>query len=165
MRIIFSIILAAFLLTGCASVISNKSQRLVDRNISFTQLQKDPERYNGHFVMFGGVIVSLWNKSNGADELEMVQLKTNEQGEIIDTTSSEGRFFAMSPTFLDPAIYQPGVMATLVGEVRGTKTVPIGEREYIYPVLLIKEIHLWKPDQSRPQPTFQFGVGIGTTIH
>jgi outer membrane lipoprotein len=161
MRLIASIILAVFLLAGCASVISSKSRKLVDRSVSFTDLLNDPARYNGHFVMLGGGIVTLWNKSNGADELELVQLKINDRGEIVDATVSEGRFFAMSSTFLDPAIYQPGRLVTLVGEVQGTKTVQIGERESVYPVLLIKELHLWKPEELYGPPPLRFGVGVG----
>lgn len=46
------------------------------------------------------------------------------------------------------AIYSKGREVTLAGEVKGKRVLPLGEIEYTYPLIAIKEIHLW-PDESK----------------
>lgn len=36
--------------------------------------------------------------------------------------------------------------------------------EYIYPVLAIREMQLWKPEEMTGPPSFHFGIGVGTII-
>ncbi|MDD2308870.1 MAG: Slp family lipoprotein [Desulfuromonadaceae bacterium] len=152
------------LLAGCTQIISDESLRLVDRDLSFAELRREPERYNGRHLLLGGTIVDVRNRSNGS-ELELVQLKTDESGEIIDTASSAGRFIAFSPSLLDPAIYRPGLLVSLVGEVSGKRTMILDEGNYTYPILTISEIHIWKPEELRAPPSFHFGIGVGTYFH
>lgn len=152
------------LLAACTQIISDESLRLVDRDLSFAELRREPERYNGRHLLLGGTIVDVRNRNNGS-ELELVQLKTDESGEIIDTASSGGRFLALSSSFLDPAIYRPGLLVSLVGEVSGKRIMILDEVNYTYPMLIISEIHIWKPEELRAPPTFHFGVGVGTYFH
>lgn len=160
------VILAATILAlaGCAHVVSDQSLRLVDRRVTFAELREDPDRYVGRYLLLGGGIAGVRNTSEGG-ELEVVQFKTDESGEITDTAASGGRFLAASRGFLDPEVYKTGLLVTLVGEVRGKKTMLLGEVEYVYPVLAIREIHLWKPEDLPRPPAFHFGIGIGTIIH
>jgi outer membrane lipoprotein len=163
MRRTLILAVALISLAGCATVISDQSLRLVDRGVSFAELRQDPQRHIGRYLLLGGVIVSVRNTSEGG-ELEVAQLKTDERGEITDTGSSGGRFIAASSTFIDPALYKPGNLVTLVGEVRAKRTKPLGDLEYTYPVLAIREIHLWRPGEVSLPPTFHFGIGVGTII-
>lgn len=151
-------------LAGCAPVISDQSLRLVERGISFAELRQEPERQTGKYFLLGGAIAAVRNSSAGS-ELELVQFKTDESGKITDMAASGGRFLALSSAFLDPAIYRPGQLVSLVGEVRGKRTRLLGEVPYEYPVLAIREIHLWKPEEIPATPSFYFGFGIGTIIH
>jgi outer membrane lipoprotein len=164
MRLTVSLAATLAFLSGCAPVISDQSLRLVDRGITFRELRQDPQRHIGRYLLLGGAIVAVRNTSEGG-ELEVAQLRIDERGEITDTGSSGGRFLAASSAFLDPALYKPGLLVTLVGEVQGKRIRPLGELEYTYPVLAIREIHLWKPGEISPPPTFHFGIGIGTIIH
>lgn len=154
----------AVLLSGCTQIISDQSLRLVDPELSFEELRRAPERYNGRHLMLGGTIVTVRNRSSGA-ELELAQLKTDGDGNIVDTTSSGGRFLAVSSSLLDPAIYLPGLRVTLVGEVSGKKIMTLDEADYTYPIILINEIHLWTPEEIPSPPSFQFGIGVGTIFH
>ena len=150
-------------LAACTPVISKDSLNIVDRRVSFTELRKEPERYVGKNLLLGGGIVGVRNMADGS-ELELVQFAADESGEITDTAASGGRFIAWSSGFLDPALYRPGLLVTLVGEVRGKKTMPLGNVDYTYPVLAVREMHLWKPEEMTPT-LFHFGVGVGTVIH
>lgn len=163
MRALFPLIAMILCLAGCAGVISDQSLRLVDRSLSFAELRQDPDRYAGRHLLLGGGIAGVRNTSEGG-ELEVVQFKTDESGTITDTAASGGRFIAWSPGFLDPALYKTGQLVTLVGEARGKKVMRLDNLDYTYPVLVIKEIYLWKPEEASRPPSFHFGIGVGTVI-
>ena len=163
MRTMLLLAATSLCLAGCATVISKQSLNLVDRGVSFAELRQDPDRYVGRHLLLGGGIAEVRNTNEGS-ELELVQFATDEDGRITDTTKSGGRFIAISRGFLDPAIYGTGLLVTLVGEVQGKKNRPLGDVTYTYPVLVIREIHLWKPEEFPSPPAFHFGIGIGTII-
>jgi len=164
MRTLFLLTAIALYVAGCAPVISNQSLQLVDRGISFAEFRQDPDRYMGRSLLLAGGIAGVRNTNEGG-ELELVQFPTDEDGKITDTAKSGGRFIAKGTGFLDPTVYRTGLLVTLVGEVLGKKDLLLGEVDYTYPVLLIREIHLWKPEELPMPPTFHFGIGIGTIIH
>jgi outer membrane lipoprotein len=52
-------------------------------------------------------------------------------------------------------------MITLVGEVKGQKTMRLDNVEYIYPLLAVREVYLWRPeDVYKTGPAIHFGIGI-----
>lgn len=163
MRTLFLLTATILCLAGCAPVISNQSLRLVDVGISFAELRQDPERYMGRHLLLAGGIAGIRNTSQGG-ELELVQFAVDENGRITDMAKTGGRFIARSSGFLDPAVFRTGLLVTLVGEVQGKKDMLLGEVVYTYPVLDIREIHLWKPEEFPRPPTIHFGIGIGTII-
>jgi outer membrane lipoprotein len=63
---------------------------------------------------------------------------------------SRGRFIVKSPQFLDPALYKKGKRLTVAGQVIGKETRALGETEYTYPVVMAKEVHIWKSTQYTP---------------
>ena len=163
MRKLFHLTIVTFCLAGCSTVISNQALRLVDRGISYSELRQDPDRYIGRHLLLAGGIAGVRNTSEGG-ELELAQFATDENGMITDTANSGGRFIARSPGFLDPVVYRTGLMVSLVGEVQGKKNMLLGDIVYTYPILALREIHLWKPEEFPRPPTFHFGIGIGTII-
>ncbi len=163
MRALLFLLATTLCLAGCATVISRDSLSLVDRGISFGELRREPQRYAGKVLLLGGGIAGVRNTSDGG-ELEVVQFPTDESGEITDTSATGGRFIAKSSGFLDPALYQAGLLVTLVGEVQGKRVMLLDNVEYTYPVLAIREIHLWKPEEGRTPTMFHFGFGVGTII-
>ena len=85
--------------------------------------------------------------------MEVVQspLETDDLPEDV-SHSSGGRFLATTSRFLDPIVYKSGRKVTVVGQVQGKKTLPIDQVEYIYPVISIREIHVWtKSELEQPQ--------------
>lgn len=143
--------LASFLLlTGCAHVISEESRNMVDASIQFQGLRADPDSYVGKYVMLGGTVAGVQNDKDGS-QLEVVQspLDSDELPEEV-SHSSGGRFLAITPRFLDPVVYKTGRRVTVVGQVQGKKVLPIDRIEYTYPVISIREIHVWSKSELEP---------------
>ena len=74
MRALLLLIVMILCVSGCATVISDQSLRLVDRRLSFVELRQDPERHVGKYFLLGGGIVAV-NNTNEGGELEVVQFR------------------------------------------------------------------------------------------
>jgi outer membrane lipoprotein len=146
----FFIALAFFLYSGCAAhVISEESLRLVDQSLSFAQLKENPDRFVGRFALLGGAIVSVSNTKQ-MGQLEVVQFPLDRDNMPVESYRSGGRFLAQADGFLDPFVFKPAQLVTIVGEVKGHKTMQLDQVEYGYPIVAIREIHLWRPATVRP---------------
>ena len=164
MRLFTFLALTLLCCTACTLPISQPSLDLVDRELTFAALRQDPERYLGRYLLLGGAVVAVRNTTAGS-ELEVVQFPTDHSGRITATDNSGGRFLVQIDTFSEPAIYQ-GRLVSLVGKVTGQKRAPLGEIDYLYPVLTAHELHLWRPEESpdAARVHFGFGFGVGTVI-
>jgi outer membrane lipoprotein len=106
--------------------------------------------------MLGGMIVGSKNAKEGT-LIEILQKPLDSSGSPLQTDSTEGRFLIQSDTFLDPAVYHAGRLITVVAEVIGRKELPLDDIMYVYPLLILKELHFWEPSQG---PQFFFGIGV-----
>jgi outer membrane lipoprotein len=131
-------------LSGCAHVISGNLRAEARKDLTFPMVLADPKAYGGATVVWGGEILDTRNRKGGT---EFVVLETPlEYGDFpADREDYEGRFIARTPRFLDPAIFARGLKITVAGTIAGEETRPLGEMEYRYPVLEIRELHLWTP--------------------
>lgn len=131
--------------SACATEPIAKQYRQEARaeDLTFSMVFQNPEAYVGDIVLWGGVIVETTNLKNGT---EIIVLQTPLGGEERPKSAkhSRGRFIAMSEKFLDPALYRWGRKITLAGQVAGKKTLALGKTSYTYPVVTIKQLHLWK---------------------
>ena len=157
----FIAIALAFILIACAPVLSDRSLREANLSISFQEIQKNPDAYMGKVVILGGRIISTMVKK-GETWVEVLQQPLDRQYKPDNQDISYGRFLVVFQGFIDPAIYAPYRLITVVGEVMGKKVLPVNEIQYAYPVLSVREHALIKPgDYYDSQPQFQFGFGIG----
>ncbi len=147
---------ALFMTAGCAPPFPRETLDKVNRNVSFEELKKDPERFKGAWVMLGGMIVATKNTREGT-LIEILQKPLDTRGKPLETDSTEGRFLVQSDVFLDSAVYHQGRMVTVVAEVLGRKELPLDEILYPYPLLIVKDLRLWGPSAG---PRFFFGVGV-----
>jgi outer membrane lipoprotein len=141
-------------LSACAHVIPNETLQQADRELTFSALKKAPEVHKGKAVVLGGVIVELVHKKDGS-VLEVYQTAMDRRGKPVDLDSSGGRFLALYQGLLESEIYRKGRMVTIAGIVQGGKVMKLGEIDYSYPYILIKEIYLWeeeKPFRYEPYP-------------
>ncbi len=120
-------------------------QEPIDRELTFSQLTAAPDAHRGKVVRLGGAVLSTKRLKEGT-RIEVLQLPLDTNNEPQpDRMETQGRFLAMEPQSLDPAVLPPGTRVTIVGEITGTKTLPIDEVEYVYPVLTVKQLHAWGP--------------------
>lgn len=148
----FIIALALLLSAGCATrVISDESMLLVDRSLGFARLKEDPDRHAGSYALLGGAIVSVSNTKQ-MGQLEIVQFQLDTDNMPVESHTSGGRFLARTEGFLDPFVFKPGRLVTIVGEVKGHGTMRLDQVEYAYPIIAIREIHLWRPPEVRSYP-------------
>ena len=129
---------------------------------TFSKLQKTPDVYDGEVVMFGGKILET-KVSSTLSELTVLQLAIGNSGRPVNLDQSHGRFLVQSEQLLDPAIYQKGMLLSVVGILKGSRVRAIGGFDYAYPLLEAIEIKLW-PKEVQTQPRFHFGFGVGTTF-
>jgi outer membrane lipoprotein len=149
-------------LMGCATGISRQSRSKVTYSGTFSELQKTPDVYKDEIIMLGGKILET-NVSSTLSELTVLQLALGNNGRPVNLDQSHGRFLVQSKQFLDPAIYQKGMLLTLVGKLKGSEVRAIGGFDYVYPIVEPIEIKLW-PMEILTQPRFHFGFGVGTVF-
>ena len=144
MKKISCLLMLFFLVSGgCAPTISKQLRREASRDITFKKVIKDPETYKGKVVLLSGVILGSKNRKEGT-MIEILQKPEDMEGRPKDVDESDGRFLALYDGYLDTAIYSRGREAIVAGEIKGKRTLPLGEIEYTYPLILIREIHLFK---------------------
>jgi outer membrane lipoprotein len=164
MRLFFLAAVILFFAAACATAVSRQSMELVAPEITFEEVARDPDRYVGRYLLLGGAIVSARIDTDDGSELEIVQLPVNDRGRITETDRSAGRFIVRDDAFRDPAVYRPGRLVTLVGQVTGSKRGRIDEVDYLYPVLTVHELRLWSLEDYPGASRVRFGIGIGVGI-
>ncbi len=146
---------------GCSryDVIPDALEKQVDRTVSFMQVKSDPDGYKGTMVVWGGEVLKAERRQDRT-EIELLQLPLN--GDLIpaeDRPSSEGRFIAVDRhgEIIDPAILKEGTRVTVVGELQGSAKDMIGESQYQYPVLSIRDMTVWDRQQRGAYPVGVYG--------
>jgi outer membrane lipoprotein len=139
--------LAIIFIDSCAAPFSDELMHRIDEAVQFHNVQASPEVYQNKTVLWGGVIIETTNREN---ETSIKIRKTNLDFEKqpADTDDSEGRFIAVYPGFLDPAIYEKDRELTVIGTIKGVEIHPVGDIQYRYPVIQAQEIRLWE----KPRP-------------
>jgi len=144
--------------TGCAPVISKPLREQVAKGLTLSEVLKSPEVYKGKIILWSGVIINSVNLKEGT-MIEVLQKPADRQGKPKDVDQSEGRFLVLYPDYLDVAIYRRGRKVTVAGEIQGKRIQPLGEIDYIYPLISAKEIHLWpveKEERFYPYPCWHY---------
>jgi outer membrane lipoprotein len=147
MHLLLPVILTLSLFVGCSSLGAVPESYLtqIDRTVRFSELKQSPGSYRGRTVLEGGRVVATTPLKDGT-WIEVLQLPLD-RWDIpqIDTTQSGGRFLAMKEDFIDPAVLHPGMWITIVGEITGMTTRPIGEVDYTYLIIKIQFLKAWEP--------------------
>lgn len=146
---------------GCAPVISRQIREQVKPNITAGDVLKNPENYKGETVILSGVIIDSENTKEGT-LLKVLQRPSGFREKPKDVDTSEGRFLAFVDHYLDISVYAKDRAVTLGGTIQGIRTLPLGEIQYNYPLISVKEIHLWPVEKSydSANPSFHIGVGF-----
>ncbi len=136
------------LLAGCATVPPELQGQVTP--LTLHQVETDPQRYRGQTVRWGGTILKVENKSQ-VSRVQILARPLDREGRPRQDAEPLGRFMAVTPAFLDPAIYLPGRELTVVGDLAGTTEISVGERKLRIPVLEAERWHLWPRREEKPQ--------------
>ena len=156
----FVLVLVVVAVSGCSYPISQQYRREATRAPAFPVVLKDPTAYTGTIVLWGGTIIETVTLTQGS-EVFVLQTPLDYMEKPEAARYSEGRFVAKSSSFLDPEIYKNGKRITLAGEIIGKETLPLGKSQYTYPVVAIKELHLWKRTRAYVYPYYGWYYGPG----
>jgi len=152
------ILLLLVVLNGCSSTQKRPDRKEGYEKIPFSEIHRSPEQYRGRSVRLGGVIVDVVNKEEGST-IEILEKPLNWRGRPKPGDESGGRFIAIFGGFLDEEIYRSNRPVTVVGEITGVKTAPIGEMVYNYPLLSGREIRLWEEKGYWDRARMHIGIG------
>ena len=150
------------MLIGCAGGISTQARSQVTYSGPFTDVQQNPDGFQGQTVIWGGRVIEIQNR-DGITEIAALQLALDSKYRPTDNDSSQGRFLIRSTEFMDPVIYPPGTLITVVGRLQGAENRLIGEMDYRYPVIDMVELQKYDPQQNT-KPRINIGIGVGTTF-
>lgn len=149
-----ALFLGLAVMSGCAPVISRGILQQVDPTVTFQRVMKNPDAYQGKIVVWGGVIMSASNLKEGT-LIEVLQKPLGFRKRPTEGDESDGRFLALYHGYLDTAIFAKGREVTVAGTILGERTKRLGEIDYHYPLMAIREIHLWKR-YDEPQPPYYY---------
>jgi outer membrane lipoprotein len=143
---------------GCAGyqVVPERLQGQINHELTFTQLRENPEVYKGELVVVGGEVLSI-DRRQDQTRIEVLQLPLSDDFLPANRrTKTQGRFVALSggKDPLDPAILQPGVAITIVGEIIGSTTIQIDNDEKQGPIFGIKDLTIWDEQHYWGRPYY-----------
>lgn len=147
---------------ACVSLFSKEVMKEIDSELTFRTLIEAPEEYVGRVIIVGGKIIRT-DLEEGKTWIEILQQPLDWLKRPKETDETSGRYLAKFGDFRDPAIYSPGRKITIIGQVSGKKRLLINEKEYQYPVLKVKESHLWEGEGGK-KLFFHLGIGLGGTF-
>lgn len=150
-------LLTIFVLSACAYPISKGLRKEAEKSPSFASVLSSPDMYSGSVVIWGGIIIKTINHKKGS-EIVVLETPLDYEGEPKDSEYSHGRFIAKTSGYLDPEIYRKGHKVTVAGRIVAPEKRKIGEMTYTYPVVDIKEIHIWKVQEAYYPPAW-YGYG------
>ena len=127
---------------GCAGKPASSISLAVVEDVSLAQVRSADDAYLGTTVRWGGVVTEVENKADKTWVFLVGRaLKDNEKPD--SDSPSEGRFIASFDGFIDPLVYKAGRPLTVVGSIEGSTVRPIGEYEYQFPIVTVRDSHLW----------------------
>lgn len=144
---------------GCASnPPSSISQAEVD-DLSLAQVRGAGDTYLESTVRWGGVITEVENKADRT-WVFLVDRELRDHEQPITDSASDGRFIASFNGFIDPLVYKVGRPLTVVGNIEGSTVRAIGEYDYQFPIVNVRDSHLWaeaiKTRVYYPPPPFWY---------
>lgn len=157
----------SLLIVGCGASISKGLKNQIARDIHFREVLKNPAAFRGKVVMWGGVILEAKNQKGGT-LLEVLQKPLEWDDRPQEGDVSHGRFLGLYEGFLDTALFAKGREVTVAGEIQGKRVLPMDEIDYTYPLLVVKELHLW-PERVKerivPAPFWPYPWWWGDPYH
>lgn len=152
------LLLPLVILAGCASTPEFKTEG-VNMNLTPKMAVAENEALKGKQVLWGGVIIASTNLKE-ATQLEILAYPLDDSQRPNTSDKALGRFLALKPGYLETTDYAQGRHITVKGILGEKRTGRVGESEYLYPVVNIKQLHLWPKEGEYVEPQIRFGIGV-----
>ncbi len=146
------------MMAGCAPVISRSTLDSVEKNLTFSEIIRDPAGHRGAMVLLGGKVIGVENMAE-TSLIEVLEFPLARNLKPVLKKESEGRFMALFKGFIDPLVYR-GRLITVAGELREPLTRPLDRAAYTYPVVDVRERYLWRFGRDNT-PAISIGIGLG----
>lgn len=102
----------------------------------------------GSAVRWGGRLLAVQPQRDRTC-FEVLSRPLNDIARPVESNAKPGRrFLACRDGFADPASYPADADVTVVGEISGFETRPIGDYDYRYPVIRLGNVHVWPERQT-----------------
>lgn len=149
--------IVAALLMGCTTTLPSQLAQRIAWDISFRDLQRDPEAYEKQVVVLGGIVSQVeFMGTNYRVSVREFPLDGSALYRPLIKPPSGGVYLLRFAIGQLPLDVQPGAMLTVVGELLGKGIFwGYGEAEEV-PYLAPLHIRVWGP-AWRPQ--IQIGIG------
>jgi outer membrane lipoprotein len=129
-------------LSGCHPI-SRTVTKEAERNLSFAEIQEDPDQHLGKVVVLGGTVVRTETRQDET-VMEVQEKRLNGTMEPRDGDDrTGGRFLVLFPGPLDPAEYTRGRRITVGGQIEGKERITSGGQDEVYPVIRAMDSRLW----------------------
>jgi outer membrane lipoprotein len=156
------VMIALAILGGCASKPPAAISKIPPENPSLTRVRLDIDSFIGTEVRWGGVISKIENRATHT-WIELVRQKLREDGKPRTNDRSDGRFIASFEGFVDPVVYEVGRQLTVVGTIEAKTERPIGDYNYLFPIVAVEGSFLWKAgtkyrDHYYPPPYWYYDL-------
>lgn len=133
---------SAMLLSACTSHVPPEIKQPLDGAPGLAEVRDQPSAYLSQKVRWGGVILNHENRQD-TSWLTILAYPLSEQGKPLVSDQSSGRFIAEVSEFLEPTVYSRDRKITLIGRLRKTETLKVGDFPYEYPVIAVEQHYLW----------------------
>ena len=158
MKRLFTPLFSVLLLSACAELPKFDSAD-VDKSLLPTQVSGDINQFKGKAVLWGGSILSGKNLKDST-RLEVLAYPLDSDGWPERDQKPIGRFILSQKGYLETADYAKGRVITVVGTVSGTELGKVGDSPYTFPVIQVRQLHLWAQSDRKSGTRFHFGVGV-----
>jgi outer membrane lipoprotein len=152
----FTWLLSTLLLASCASQVPVNIRQAPLNSPLLNEVRDNVSNYQSQQVRWGGEILAIENREN-ITALTVLARPLSKAGKPYSTDSSQGRFIAHIPAFIEPEVYTTGREVTLRGTLSGTETRPVGEHPYSYPVVKATDWYLWPEAVEYPSDNYARG--------
>lgn len=157
MKQLLNMIVAALVLTGCASSPFDTAGRQV-AELSPGEARERPEA-RGASVIWGGRIVGVVNAGDRT-EIEVLSLPLGPGDRPRRNRDGDARFVIHHPGFLEPMTFAPGRYVTAFGRFAGIESRSVGDFPLDHPVLEAEQLELWPVETNSSRAELELGAGL-----
>jgi len=131
----------------------------IEKVLMPSQVRAELASHQGKIVLWGGTILDGKNLKDQT-RLEILAYPLDEDGWPDRDQKPLGRFLAIHQGYLETADYGPGRLVSVVGTISGVEKGKVGETRYTYPIIQVKQQHLWPKSGRKSDTRVHFGVGV-----